>query len=223
LGDRRKDAVVVIGLGRFGSALALELVREGTEVMAIDSRRDIVQKMAGRLTHVVAADSTDIEALRELGVQEFRRAVVAIGTDMQASILTTSLLVELGIRDIWAKAMTEQHGRILERVGAHHVVFPEHEMGQRVAHTVQGTMLDYIEMDADFAMIKMTAPKALVGEPLNKTPLRRKYRITVVAVKHATGEDFEYATPDTALQEGDVIYVFGRTEQIEKFNSELSD
>lgn len=221
MADRKKDAVVVIGLGRFGSALALELCREGTEVMAIDSRRDIVQRMAGRLTHVVTADSTDIEALRELGVQEFRRAVVSIGSDMQASILTTSLLVELGIPDIWAKAMTEQHGRILERVGATHVVFPEHEMGQRVAHTVQGKMLDYIEMDADFAMIKMLAPDALVGVPLNKTPARKKYEITVVAVKHTDGE-FTYATADTALQKDDVIYVFGRTEQIEKFNAEIS-
>ncbi|GAA0629487.1 TrkA family potassium uptake protein [Sporichthya brevicatena] len=223
MGDRRKDAVVVIGLGRFGGALALELVREGTEVLAIDSRRDIVQRMAGKLTHVVAADSTDIEALRELGVQEFRRAVVAIGSDIEASILTTSLLVELGIADIWAKAMTKQHGKILERVGAHHVVFPEHEMGQRVAHTVQGTMLDYIEMDADFAMIKMVVPKSLVGTQLSGSPLRKKYRITVVAVKHAGGgEDFTYATAETVLQAGDVIYVFGRTEQIEKFNSEIS-
>jgi trk system potassium uptake protein TrkA len=218
----KKDAVVVIGLGRFGSALALELVREGTEVMAIDSRREIVQRMAGRLTHVVTADSTDIEALRELGVQEFRRAVVSIGSDMQASILTTSLLVELGIPDIWAKALTEQHGRILERVGAHHVVFPEHEMGQRVAHTVQGKMLDYIEMVAAFAMLKLVSPKSLVGVPLNQSPLRKKYRITVVAVKHAGGDDFAYATAETALEAGDVIYVFGRTEQIEKFSSELT-
>ncbi|HUS62372.1 MAG TPA: TrkA family potassium uptake protein [Acidimicrobiales bacterium] len=218
----KKDAVVVIGLGRFGSALALELVREDTEVMAIDSRRETVQKMAGRLTHVVTADSTDIEALRELGVQEFRRAVVSIGSDMQASILTTSLLVELGIPDIWAKAMTEQHGRILKRVGAHHVVFPEHEMGQRVAHTVQGKMLDYIEMDADFAMIKLVAPKALIGVPLSQSPMRKKYKITVVAVKHANGDDFAYATAETALEEGDVIYVFGRTEQIDKFSSDMS-
>ncbi|HUR74200.1 MAG TPA: TrkA family potassium uptake protein [Sporichthya sp.] len=218
----KKDAVVVIGLGRFGSALALELVREDTEVMAIDSRRETVQKMAGRLTHVVTADSTDIEALRELGVQEFRRAVVSIGSDMQASILTTSLLVELGIPDIWAKAMTEQHGRILKRVGAHHVVFPEHEMGQRVAHTVQGKMLDYIEMDADFAMIKLVAPKSLIGVPLHQSPIRKKYKITVVAVKHANGDDFAYATAETALEEGDVIYVFGRTEQIDKFSSDMS-
>lgn len=216
----RNEAVVVIGLGRFGNALALELVREGTEVLAIDSRQEIVQRLAGQLTHVVAADSTDVDALRELGVGEFRRAVVAIGADMQASILTTSLLVELGIADIWAKAMTQQHGRILERVGAHHVVFPEHEMGERVAHTVQGRMLDYIEMDADFAMIKKVVPPALTGRPLRETGLRQKYGITVVAVKHAAG-DFTYATTDTVLRDGDVVFVFGRTAQIERFAGDL--
>lgn len=221
MADRRNEPVVVIGLGRFGSALALELAREGTDVMAIDRGRDIVQRLAGKLTHVVSADSTDIEALRELGVQEFKRAVVAIGSDMEASILTTSLLVELGIPDIWAKAMTEQHGRILQRVGAHHVVFPEHEMGERVAHTVQGRMLDYIEMDADFAMVKALAPSSLVGTPLAESPLRTKYGITVVAVKHADG-DFTYATSQTILRDGDVIFVFGRTEEIERFSSNVT-
>lgn len=210
------EPVVVIGLGRFGSALALELVREGVDVLAIDARPEIAQRMAGELTHVVSADSTDPEALRELGVGEFRRAVVAIGADMQASILTTSLLVDLGVPDIWAKAMTTQHGKILKRVGAHHVVFPEHEMGERIAHTVQGRMLDYIEMDSDFAMIKTVAPKRLLDVPLRETGLRAKYGISVVAIRHAHG-DFTYATPDTVLQTGDVMFVFGRTEQIERF------
>jgi trk system potassium uptake protein TrkA len=216
LGNKNSDAVVVIGLGRFGNAVALELVREGVDVLAIDARPEIVQRLAGKLTHVVAADSTDLDALRELGVNEFKRAVVAIGSDMQASILTTSLLVELAIPDIWAKAMTEQHGRILERVGAHHVVFPEHEMGERIAHTVQGKMLDYIEMDSDFAMIKTVAPKSLVGTPLRESGLRAKYGISVVAIKHPHG-DFTYATQDTVLESGDVVFVFGRTEQIERF------
>ncbi|MGQ0630326.1 MAG: potassium channel family protein [Sporichthyaceae bacterium] len=222
MADRKNEAVVVVGLGRFGSALALELEREGTQVLAIDSRRETVQKMAGKLTHVVTADSTDLEALRELGISEFRRAVVAIGADMQASILTTSLLVELEIPDIWAKAMTEQHGRILRRVGAHHVVFPEHEMGERVAHTVQGRMLDYIHMDSDFAMVKAVAPASLVGVALKDSPLRKKYSITVVAVRHADSEDFAYATAETNLRAGDVIYVFGRIEQIERFSADLS-
>ena len=216
MGDNGNEAVVVIGLGRFGSALALELVREGTEVMAIDSRPELVQKMAGKLTHVASADSTDLEALQELGVGEFRRAIVAIGSDIEASILTTSLLVEMGIPNIWAKAVTRQHGHILNRVGAHHVVFPEHDMGERVAHTVQGRMLDYIEMDEDFAMIKTIAPRSMVGVPLSESGIRRKYGITVVAVKHAAG-DFTYSTAQTVLSRGDVIFVFGRTDQIEKF------
>jgi trk system potassium uptake protein len=210
-----RDAVVVIGLGRFGSALALELAREGTEVLAMDNRPDLVQKMAGKLTHVVTADSTDADALRELGVPEFRRAVCAIGSDIESSILTTSLLVDMGIPDIWAKAVTDQHGKILRRVGAHHVVYPEHEMGERVAHTVQGRMLDYIEMDEHFAMVKTLAPAWAVGQPLGELGVRRKYGVTVVAVKHPSDE-FTYATAATVLGRGDVIYVFGRTKDIER-------
>lgn len=116
MADIRNEPVVVIGLGRFGSALALELAKRGTEVLAIDSQPKIVQSMVGQLPHVITADSTDIEALRQLGVGDFHRAVVAIGTDIQASILTTSLLAELGIPDIWAKAITGQHRNILTRV-----------------------------------------------------------------------------------------------------------
>src|SRR5688572_33369665 len=126
--------------------------------MGIDNRPKVVQEVAGQLTHVVTADSTDIEALRQLGVDEYYRAVVAIGSDMEASILTTSLLVELGIADIWAKALNRQHGRILERVGAHHVVLPEHDMGERVAHLLAGRILDYIEVDEDFLMVKPRPP-----------------------------------------------------------------
>lgn len=214
MADRRKDAVVVIGLGRFGSALALELVREGTEVMAIDSRREIVQRMSGRLTHVVAADSTDLEALRELGVQEFRRAVVAIGSDMQASILTTSLLVELGLPDVWAKAMTEQHGRILERVGAHHVVFPEQDMGQRVAHLVSGNVLDYMKIDADFALAKLRPPREILDVPLSQTEIRSKHGVTVVAVKKGEGS-FTYATNETVVSGDDTILAVGHNDDIE--------
>jgi trk system potassium uptake protein TrkA len=215
------EAVAVIGLGRFGRALAMQLVRDGTDVLAIDHRPELVARLAGKLTHVVAADSTDIDTLRELGLPDFKRAVVAIGGDIQASILTTSLLVEVGIPDVWAKAMNEQHGRILRRVGAHHVVFPEHEMGERVAHTVQGRMLDYIEMDADFAMIKTVAPAAAVGRPLSESTFRSGYGITVVAVKGADGE-FHYATMETVLQAGDVIFLFGRTGAIERFAHETA-
>ncbi len=183
MADIRNDPVVVIGLGRFGSALALELTSLGTEVLAIDNRPKVVQSMAGKLTHVVAADSTDIEALRQLDVQGFSHAVVAIGADIEASIMTTSVLSELEISNIWAKAITRQQGRILERVGAHHVVFPEHDMGERVAHLVSGLLLDYIEIEEDFAVIKTRPPREAVGVPLGRAGLRSKYGVTVVAVK----------------------------------------
>lgn len=143
MGNRSDEPVVLIGLGRFGTAVALELVRRGIEVLAVDSSPKRVQSMAGQLTQVVSADCTDIEALRQLGVPDFYRAVVAIGSDIEASILVTSLLVELEIEDIWAKAISDHHGRILRRVGAHHVVYREFEMGERVAHLVTGRMLDW--------------------------------------------------------------------------------
>jgi trk system potassium uptake protein TrkA len=216
LADRRNNPVVVIGLGRFGSSLALELVRQGTEVLAIDHRPKVVQAMAGQLTHIAAADSTDIEALRQLGVPDFYRAVVAIGSDIEASILTTSLLVELEINDIWAKAISRQHGRILERIGATHVVLPEHDMGERVAHMVSGRMLDYIEVDEHFALAKTRPIKEIVGVPLGDTGLRRKHGVTVVSVK-SEGEEFTHATSDTVLQYGDLIIIAGPIDKVERF------
>jgi trk system potassium uptake protein TrkA len=206
---------VVIGLGRFGSSLALELTRRGTEVLAIDSRPKIVQALAGNITHLATADATDLDALQQLGVADFYRAVVAIG-DLEASILTASLLVELEIDDIWAKAVSQQHRRILSRVGAHHVVLPEHDMGERVAHLVGGRLLDYMEVDENFALIKTRPPKEYVGLPLGESGLRRKYGVTVVAVKKE-GEEFTYAASDTELSYSDIIIVSGRTDQVERF------
>lgn len=216
MADPKSEPVVVVGLGRFGTALALELTRRGTEVLAIDSNAKLVQGLAGQLTHVATADSTDVEALRQLGVPDFYRAVVAIGTDMEASILTTSLLVELEIDDIWAKAVSVQHGRILERIGAHHVVLPEHDMGERVAHLVAGRVLDYIEVDEDFALVKTKPTRDIVGVPLGETRLRSKYGVTVVSVK-TQDEPFTYATAETVLMYGDIIIIAGKIDDVERF------
>jgi trk system potassium uptake protein TrkA len=220
LASRRSDPVLVVGLGRYGTALALELVRRGTEVLAIDNRPKIVDSLSGRLTHVVTADATDAEALEQLNASEFYRAVVAIGTDVEASVLTTSLLSEMGIEDIWAKAITAQHGRILERVGAHHVVFPENDMGERTAHLVSGRMLDYVEIDKNFAMIKTTPSRDFVGVPLGESRLRSRFGVTVVAVK-SQDEDFTYATADTVLTYDDTIAVVGQIDDIERFTDSL--
>lgn len=216
MGNRKQEPVVVIGLGRFGTSLALELTRQGTEVLAIDNRPRVVQGLSGQLAHVVAADSTDLDALHQLGVGDFYRAVVAIGTDLEASVLTTSLLIELEIDDVWAKAVSRQHGQILGRMGAHHVVYPEHDMGERIAHLVGGQLQNYIEVGKDFAMVQTHAPRELVGEPVDEVMLREKYGVTVVAV-HRHGEDFEFATPDTVLLYDDDLVVAGRIRDVEKF------
>ena len=208
--------VVVLGLGRFGESLARELVLRGTEVLGIDSDPALVQKYSDDLTHTAVADTTDADALRQLDVPGFRRAVVGIGTDLEASILTTAALVDFEIQHIWAKAVSRQHGRILQRIGAHHVVLPEHDMGERVAHLVTGRMLDYIEFEDDFAMVKTVAPEDSVGMPLSDSALRTRHDITVVGVKRP-GADFTHATPDTILHRGDVLIVSGRVEEVESF------
>lgn len=215
MADTHREPVAVIGLGRFGSAIALELTRRGTEVLAVDKSSREVQGLAGQLTQAVTADCTDIEALRQLGIGEFYRAVVAIGDDLEASILITSLLVELEVDDIWAKAVSAQHGRILERIGAHHVVFPEHEMGERVAHLLSGRMLDYMQVDHDFAIAKLRPPHEVVGVPLGESKLRAKHGITVVAVKTDDGT-FTYASHETTLTHDDIILAVGRNNDIDR-------
>jgi len=209
-------AVAVIGLGRFGKSLALELMKEGVEVLGIDDNPKTVQGLAGRLTHVVEADSTNEEALRQLSVHEFDRAVVGIGSDIEASVLTASILVNFGVRSIWAKAISQAHARILGQLGVHHVIRPEHDTGRRVAHLVRGRMLDYIEFDDGYAIVKAQSPDSLHGLPLGESRVRSKYGVTIVGVKRA-GEDFTHATPETVVRAGDLIIVSGPQDQVERF------
>jgi trk system potassium uptake protein TrkA len=210
------DQTLVIGLGRFGRTLATTLVRLGNEVLGVDASPRVVQACAVDLTHVVQADATDMEALRQLGAEDFGRAAVAIGTDIQASILATYALVDLGVPRIWAKAVTAEHGAILERVGAHRVIFPELEMGERVAHTMVGRTIDYVELDDDFVLIETTAPRDVSGATLRDAALRRRYEVTVVAVK-PPGGPFTYATPETVVNPGDLMVVAGTRDKAEAF------
>lgn len=215
---RRKgdERIVVIGLGRFGSSLAKELMTADREVLGLDLNPRRVQRHAEVITHTAVVDSTDAEALEQLGVPDFRRAVVGLGNDLEASILTTSLLAEYDIEQIWAKAVSRQHARILERVGAHHVVLPEHDMGERVAHLVTGRMLDYIEFEDDYAIVKTKAPTEVVGKPLGESRLRVKYGITVVSIKRP-GSGFTYATPETVISADDILVAAGRQDLVEAF------
>lgn len=212
-----KDPVAVIGLGRFGTALALELARGGTEVLAVDARPDIVQKLSGHLAQVVIADATDPDALAEIGIADFTRVVVAIGNDLEASILTTALLAELDIRDIWAKAVSRQQATILERVGAHHVVFPEQDMGERIAHLVAGRLLDWVELDPQWVFAKTKPPREIVGVPLGETGLRKKHHVTVVSVKPEHQPSYTHAGLDTVLTYGAEIVIAGRPADVERF------
>ncbi|WP_246635441.1 potassium channel family protein [Actinoplanes hulinensis] len=211
--------VAVIGLGRFGGAVAESLLELGYEVLGIDSDARIVQDWSDRLIQVAEADSTDEDALRQLGVHEFERAVVGIGTNLETSVLTVLTLAEIGVPEIWAKATSVKHGKILSSVGADHVVFPESDMGERVAHLLTGRMLDYIEFDDGFAIAKVRAPRGAAGRTLADLALRTRWGVTVVGTKRP-GEDFVYARPETVVPENAVLIVAGDTAKVESYADE---
>ncbi len=209
-----RDDVLVIGLGRFGVAVAEELEKIGHEVLAVDEDSEKVQLMANRFTAVVQADATREAVLKELGASSYRRAVVGIGA-VEDSVLCVALLSELGLPEIWAKALSPRHGSILERVGASHVVHPESSAGKRVAHLVSGSMLDFIEFDDDYAIVKLLPPPEAVGRTLAESAIRTSYDITVVGTKRP-GTAFVYARPETVVGPEDVLVVAGRTSRLER-------
>ena len=208
--------VLIIGLGRFGAATAGELARRDRDVLAVDDDPALVQKWADRVTHTVQADARSIEALQQIGAQDFSVAVVAVGSSVEASVLITANLVDLKVAQIWAKAVSRSHGTILSRIGAHHVIYPEAEAGERVAHLVSGRMIDFIEFDDGFGVVKMMPPEPICGVPLGQTQLRKKYGVTVVGVKPPGGE-FTYTTAETVLADDDVVLVSGSTTDLDRF------
>lgn len=210
------DSVVVIGLGRFGGSVSQSLMRMGHDVMGIDKNPDLVQVWADRLTHAVQADSTNEAVMLQLGVADFAHAIVGIGSDLASSLMTLMVLTELGIKDIWVKAMTQEHGQIAQRIGAHHVVYPEADMGARVAHLITGRLMDFIEFEDGFAIAKISAPALTHNLRLSDSHVREKYGVTVVGVKRAN-EDFQHATPDTKILPADLLIVSGPTRKIELF------
>lgn len=212
----RESGAMVCGLGRFGAATAAALVRMGHDVLALDRDPKIVQDWSGRIGRVVEADSTNLEVLQQLGCDQYPVAVVGIGTSVESSVLTCANLVDLAIPQIWAKALSPAHGKILQRIGVHRVIHPEQDAGQRVAHLLTGKLLDYIEFDDGFAIVKMPAPKETQGFTLGQSQVRRKYGVTVVGVK-TPGKDFTYATADTLVSSRDLLIVSGHSHLIEKF------
>lgn len=208
--------VLVIGLGRFGAATAGELDKLGRDVLAVDEDPALVQKWAERVKHTAVLDARNMSALEQVGARDFPIAVVATGSSIEASVLITANLVDLKIPQIWAKAISESHGKILTRIGAHRVIYPEREAGERVAHLVSGRMIDFIRFDDNFALVKMYPPKPIRGLSLTDSMVRSKYNITVVGVK-SPGKPFTYATEQTVVSNHDLIIVSGTNEDIEVF------
>ena len=214
--DSGTSGVLVIGLGRFASAVAASLDSLDREVLTVEKSPRIVTQWQSRLP-VVQADATSAEALEQLGATDFQAAVVGVGTALEASVLITANLVDLGIASIWAKATSLEHGSILKRIGAHHVVYPEYDAGVRTAHLVGGKMLDYIEMDRKgFSVVKMRPPKVCHGFTLEELDLRSKYGVTVIGVL-SPGQPFEYASPQSRIDANDIIIVSGDAELLEQF------
>lgn len=215
--SNKSEAVAVIGLGRFGSALALELMSSGTSVLGIDIDAELVQSLNGELTQVVRADGTKSEVLEQLSIHEFDRVVVAIGHHLQASILACSQLLRIGTPHIWAKAQDDQHALILEQLGVHHIVSPEKDMGKRVAHRVRDAILDFVEIDPGYVMVKMSVPQLFQGVRLGDSQLRRRYQVTIAASAAADGVTWKNTDADTVLHDGDRILVLGPVAAIESF------
>ena len=216
-----KKQVVVIGLGRFGSTVASELYQMGHDVLAIDPEDKNVQDMLGHVTYAVKADATNEPVLKELGVSNFDVAVVAIGSDIQASILVTVIMKDLGIPFVVTRAINELHGNVVERVGADKVVYPEQEMGRRLAHLgFEPGVLDYMEVAPNYGITKLRPPEQKIKHTLEETGLagpRDKYGIAVLAIRRGR-EYFLVPARDEEIRPGDILIVAGNSEQLGKIH-----
>ena len=206
----------VIGLGRFGSALARQLCKLGAEVLALDVKGDYVQQIANDVTHAVVGDAQDKEVLRALGVRNLDCAVIAIGDNLAASVLITMNLKELGVPYIVCKAHDETHRKVLEKLGVDRVVIPEQEYAQRLARTLNShNVLDYIELYEDFGILDVPAPKSSIGKSLRELNVRAKLGVTIIAVENG-GKTNVSPTADYAVGEGDTLVMLGDNVALEK-------
>lgn len=207
---------VVIGLGRFGSALARQLCKLGAEVLALDVKGDLVQQVANDVTHAVVGDAQDKEVLRALGVRNMDCAVIAIGDNLAASVLITMNLKELGVPYIVCKAHDETHRKVLEKLGANRVIIPEYEYAQRLARTLNShNVLDYIELSEDFGILDVPAPKTWIGKTLRELNVRAKLGVNIIAVEN-DGKTNVSPAADYAVREGDTLVVLGDNVALEK-------
>lgn len=209
----------VIGMGRFGRSVAITLHRLGHQVLAVDKNEEALRAVSDEVTHAVQLDATDVESLRGVGITNFDAVVVAIGDFIEESILTTLLLCELGCEKIVAKAVDDRQGKVLERVGAHLVVYPERDMGVRIAHTLAAPgLLDYLELSPTFSIEELSVPENLSGRSLGYLDLKTKYGVSVLLIRRDS--QLMISPPaDTTLQTGDVLVVVGENRQLSRLES----
>lgn len=209
---------VVFGLGKFGRSVAYTLVENGREVLAIDINEEVIQDVSDAVTHAVQADVTDGDALKALGVGNFDVAVIAISNNLQASIMSTILAKELGVPYILAKAQNDIHKRVLEKVGADKVIFPEREIGVRIANNlISENFVDYIELSDDYSIVEVEVLDEWVGKSLKETNMRVHYGINVMAIR--TGDSISITPgPDLILKDSDILVVIGSNDNLRKIN-----
>jgi trk system potassium uptake protein TrkA len=214
----------VIGLGRFGSAMASTLVELGQEVIGIDSDEERVQAMADLVSQAVQLDATDEKALRSAGIPDVDVAVISIGENIESSLLVVMQVRDLGVATTIAKAVTPLHGRILERLGVTRVIYPERDMAIRVAHSlVVPNVTDYIELSKDFSIVELTAPAEWVGKTLKELALRPRYGLTLIAIKRRsqTGDDEitnVAPTADDRIQPNDLLALLGDNDRLSQLD-----
>lgn len=207
---------VVIGLGRFGSSVARTLAQKGFDVLAIDANEEKVQTVSSEVTHAVQADATDEEAMKALGVRNFDVAIISIGSDLHSNILATLVMKELGVKYVIAKAQDQLHGKVLSKIGADKIVFPERDMGVRVANSlISSNVLDYIELSPEYTIAEVLASEKLCGHTLQDLQFRTRFGVNVIAIKQ--GETINVTPIATnEIEEGDILIVMGENESLDR-------
>ncbi len=220
-GKTMKRDYAVIGLGRFGGSICRELSMEGMEVLVIDNDEDKINEYKNIASHAVIADATDEASLKELGIKNIDHVIVAIGDNIQASILTTVILTDLGIKKITVKAQNDYHEKILNKIGADNVVHPERDMGKRIAHNIiSNNILDYLELSDDHSIVEVKAGNKMVGKTLIDLDIRANYGCNVVAIKQGKDINVSPAAEDVLVEE-DVLIVIGADKDISRFEKNL--
>lgn len=218
-----KKQYAVVGLGRFGGSICSKLSEQGQEVLAIDKNEERVSEYVNLVTHAVVADTTDEETVKSLGLRDFDHVIVAIGDDIQSSILTTLILKESGVKKVTSKAINDNHGKVLAKIGADRVIHPERESGERIAMSiVKSHVLDYVELSNQYSIIEVIAGEKMRGKSLMELDIRAKYGITILVVK--SGDKINVSPPaDQRLNAGDTLVVMGEVKDVQRFQNEMLD